>query len=168
MEQKKYCCVLAREAQLEALFALYVQRIAWMDAQGICQWNKTNYLGRYPLAYYAKHQRMGRLYVLQEAVSGAIAGAMVLLERDPRWPDEDQGSAYYVHNLVTALAAPGAGRQLLREAEHIAQTHGKALVRLDCAVDNAPLNRYYEAQGYVPAGTCVDGPYAGILREKRV
>ena len=31
---------------------------------------------------------------------------------------------------------------------------------------NRPLSRYYEALGYRAAGTCVEGAYEGILREK--
>ena len=39
-------------------------------------------------------------------------------------------------------------------------------MRLDCADDNMRLNAWYESQGYFPCGTCIDGPYNGILREK--
>jgi hypothetical protein len=42
----------------------------------------------------------------------------------------------------------------------------KAFLRLDSAIDNPALTRYYEALGYLPAGHCVDGLYEGILRQK--
>lgn len=163
----EYCCKLAKKEQMQAIFSLYPARMRWMDEQGICQWNRTNYLGRYPLEYYEAHRQAGRLYVLQTVESGQVVGAMVLLETDARWP-QDEYSAYYVHNLVTKLGEPGAGRALLREAERLAARDGKQRVRLDCAVDNVRLNRYYAEQNYRPAGRCVDGPYAGILREKDV
>ena len=39
-------------------------------------------------------------------------------------------------------------------------------MRLDCIEGNEPLNAWYEAQGYFLHGTCTDGPYHGLLREK--
>ena len=50
----------------------------------------------------------------------------------------------------------------------LARRRGKVYLRLDCTVNNGPLNRYYEEQGYVFAGTCDDGAYGGNLRQKRV
>lgn len=50
--------------------------------------------------------------------------------------------------------------------EQFAVDGGKRFVRLDCAVNNAFLNRYYEAAGYVLSGTCKDGLYEGNRREK--
>lgn len=37
---------------LDALIALIVRRMAWMDEQGIEQWNTGDYLGIYPPAYF--------------------------------------------------------------------------------------------------------------------
>ena len=56
----------------------------------------------------------------------------------------------------------------LHLAEQYAAKMGKEYFRLDCAVDNAFLNRYYDAQGYVVVGNCVHGLYKGLLREKKM
>ena len=136
-----------------------------MDEVGIHQWNNTDYLSAYPLDYYADMQRRGLLFAL-EGENGAIVGAVVLLPEDERWDGQPSRRAWYVHNLVTAVGASGAGKAILREAEKLAKVRGMEAIRLDCAEGNARLNAWYEAQGYFLRGTCTDGPYHGILREK--
>jgi hypothetical protein len=41
-------------------------------------------------------------------------------------------------------------------------------MRLDSAVGNKNLERFYASRGYVEAGTCKDGLYEGILRQKKL
>lgn len=156
----------AAPGDLPAVFALYEARVRWMDETGIRQWNDTDYLNVYPMTYYQAHQEAGRLFVLRDGRE--IAAAIVLLEQDARWPEMTGTDAYYAHNLVTALSAKGAGRILLLATEDLARARGKRFMRLDCAVDNDFLNGYYASMGYVPAGECVDGPYVGTRREKRL
>lgn len=163
----KYKFRQALETEIPAVFDLYVRRVAWMDEIGIHQWNETDYLEAYPEDYYREELQNGNLFVLEDD-TGTLCGAVVLLKEDERWEEEPERNAYYVHNLVTALSAKGAGKAILREAEALAKTQGLQAVRLDCAVDNERLNAWYEAQGYLPAGTCTDGPYLGRLREKRI
>lgn len=149
---------------INAVFTLYEERVKWMDRQGIEQWNVTSYLDAYPIEYYEKERRLGNLYVLTE--EHRIVGAVVLLQSDDRWPDRANSFAYYIHNLVTDCAAPGAGKRILEEVEKLAIQQGKQYLRLDCAADNKFLNQYYESQGYVLTGRCRDGDYAGNRREK--
>lgn len=153
----------AAAGDIDAVFALFEQRVDWMNRQNIHQWNDTDYLNEYPKTYYQQQRELGNLYVLADS---RVAGAVVLLQSDDRWLDRAGSPAYYVHNLVTDPAVKGAGRELLAQAEKLAVGHGKRFMRLDCAVDNAFLNSYYETMGYLPAGTCEDGPYKGIRREK--
>lgn len=119
----------------------------------------------YPLDYYADMQRRGLLFVL-EGENGALLSAVVLLPEDERWDGQPSRRAWYVHNLVTAIGASGAGKAILREARKLASSRSMESMRLDCADDNMRLNAWYESQGYFPCGTCIDGPYNGILREK--
>ena len=156
----------AAAGDIDAVFALFEQRVSWMNQRDIHQWNDTDYLNEYPKTYYQQQRELGNLYVLTDNTDGAVAGAVVLLQSDDRWLDRAGSPAYYVHNLVTDPAARGAGRELLAQAEKLAVGHGKRFMRLDCAEDNAFLNRYYEGMGYQPAGTCEDGPYKGNRREK--
>ena len=133
-----------------------------MEETGIRQWNATGYLEAYPREYYGDMLRQGCLYVLRDGEE--VLGAVVLLEEDERW--EDGAPAYYVHNLVGAVSARGAGSALLEHVEALARERGRARVRLDCAEDNDFLNRFYQRRGYRPAGLCEDGPYRGVRREK--
>ena len=141
--------VPAGEADVPAVMDLLRRRIAWMDEKNLYQWNKTGYLD-----YYAAKD------------PGGLVGVMALLERDPRWPNGDDGRALYVHHLATTPSHPGLGREMLAWAEDFARARGKAFLRLDSQRVNRPLSRYYEALGYRAAGTCVEGAYEGILREK--
>ena len=122
--------------------------------------------GAFPLGYYEDMQKRTLLYALADEQSGAICGAAVLLAQDERWDGSLQKRAWYVHNLVTAVGASGAGKAILREAEKLAKVRGMEAIRLDCAEGNEPLNAWYESQGYFPCGTSIDGPYHGLLREK--
>lgn len=162
----KYRFRPARETEIPAIFDLYVRRVAWMDEVDIHQWNETDYLSAYPEAYYREELQNGKLFVLEDE-TGTLCGAVVLLQEDERW-EEPERNAFYVHNLVTDRNQKGAGKTILRETEKLARERGLQAVRLDCAVENEALNAWYEAQGYLPMGTCADGPYLGRLREKRI
>ena len=137
---------LARQDELEKIFALYAARVRWMDAAGIHQWNDTKYLERFPLGYYEDMQKRTLLYALADEQSGTICGAAVLLAQDERWDGSLQKRAWYVHNLVTAVGASGAGKAILREAEKLAKVRGMEAIRLDCAEGNARLNAWYECR----------------------
>lgn len=139
-----------------------------MDKKGIRQWNDFDYLSVYPADYYREMQEKSCLYVLADVAAGKIVGAAVLLSEDERWVGSEEEAAYYVHNLVADTSAPGAGRALLAAAETLGQAHGKRHMRLDCAADSAFLNGYYEGLGYYAVGSCQDGPYAGVKRQKEL
>ncbi len=153
----------ARGGDLERIEALIDARIRWMDETGIRQWNVTNYREVYPRAYYERMLREGKLFALDG--DGGTVAAAVLLEEDPRWSDAPR-PALHVHNLVSSLRDRGAGREFLRLAGERATALGKRALRLDCAADNAKLNRFYENLGFRAAGTVEDGPYHGVRREK--
>ena len=144
------------------------QRIAWMDEVGIRQWNVTDYDGVYPPEYYEECWRRGELFALADTATDRIVCVGALKETDPRWPEESPPPAFYLHHLAADIACKGAGRIFLSEAELHASRTGKMYMRLDSAIDNPALTRYYEALGYLPAGRCVDGLYEGILLQKPV
>lgn len=163
-----YILEKAKKTEVEAIFTLYLKRIDWMNETGINQWNNNGYLNDYPVTYYYMQQEEGRLYVMKNTVTGKIVGAAVLLQEDPRWEDGYEVSAYYVHNFVTDRLEKGMGRKILQAIEAQAKKDQKERVRLDCSDDNAFLNQYYESMGYESIGTCKDGVYEGITREKYV
>ncbi len=154
-------------AEVAHMRALILSRVAWMDEVGIHQWNDTDYDGVYPPAYYEECYEKGELYGLFDQESGQMLAVAALKERDPRW-QEDGASAFYVHHLASRIGARGAGSRCLVEIEGHARKAGKTHVRLDSAVDNPTLAAYYTSRGYTPVGRCIDGAYAGILREKKL
>ena len=149
---------------MEAIYAILDGRIRWMDRVGIRQWNTTDYWGCYPQSHYIRLAQTGELMVFLE--NGILTGVGALLREDPRWEDGREVSAYYLHHFATALTHPGAGSRMLKALEDYTRTQGMQRLRLDCAVDNDFLNRYYESRGYPMCGSCIDGAYEGNLREK--
>lgn len=148
------------------MIELVRERIAWMDREGLRSWNTSDYLEIYPQDHYESLAREGRLFALVRTPDGKIVCAGALLEADGRWPDGLP--AVYVHHLVSGTESRGAGVLFLNRAEDWARERGLDRLRLDCYADNAGINAYYEALGFLPAGTCADGPYKGILREKKI
>ena len=158
-----------REEELCEMFSLILRRIEWMDEVGIEQWNCTDYANVYPLSYYEEKRLLGEVFVLEE--KGSIVSAAVLRGEDERWEDsgaDTRAPSVYLHNFVSRLGCPGAGLEFIKKAEEYAKSCGKVYFRLDSAVGNTGLEQYYEKLGYVPVGRCVDGPYEGILREKKL
>ena len=92
----------------------------------------------YPPDDYADMQRRGLLFVL-DGENGALLGAAELLAQDERWDGSLQKRAWYVHNLVTAVGASGAGKAILCAAEKLAKVRGMEAIRLDCIEGNEPL-----------------------------
>ena len=156
----------ARADEVPAVFELIMARVRWMDEAGIRQWNVTDYAACYPPAHYEAARRRGDLFVLTD--DAGIAACAVLRQDDERWPEGMQAAepAFYLHHLASRIGAKGAGCIFLQMAEEYALARGKTRFRLDSADDNAFLADYYAARGYLPVGTCVDGLYRGILREK--
>ena len=163
-----YQFCLADQSLLEQIYALIDRRIRWMDEVGIRQWNVTDYWGVYPKEHYIEQMQHDRLFVLKHTDDNTVVATAVLYEVDPRWPDGDTASAYYVHHFASSPEEKGVGKLLLQHLEEYTRQRGKTVLRLDCADGNIRLNRYYAEKGYRPCGTCVDGLYRGILQEKHL
>ena len=155
----------AKKEEIQAVFDLIMGRVAWMDQVGIRQWNMTKYDQRYPLDYYEQRRQMEELFVLTDE-TGKILAVGALFHEDERWPV--QASAYYLHHLASRVDAKGAGSRFLQMAEDYTAAMGKRYMRLDSAVGNAALEHFYTSRGYMEAGTCRDGLYEGILRQKQL
>lgn len=162
-----YIFETAKKEEIPEILNLYRERVQWMDDNGIRQWNDTDYLNTYTEAYFEKHLEKNLLFILRDSDTGKIKAAAVLLEEDARWAGTAEGSAYYVHNLVTACDVRGAGKQMLKELEKLAASRGKDYIRLDSTLGHEFLNKYYESRGYKAVGECVDGLYHGVLRQKK-
>lgn len=153
-----------KKEEVKNVFELILDRIEWMNENNIHQWNETNYTDAYPLSYYEEKREQGQLFGLIE--EGQIVCVAVLLEEDESW--NDSIPSLYVHNLVSSRNSKGAGRRFFAYLEDYAQTQKKTYIRLDSARDNKSLEDYYTSLGFIEVGTCIDGPYKGICRQKEV
>lgn len=163
---EKYIFRAMGPEEASRMVELVRERTAWMDREGIRSWNTFDYLELYPLSYFEERAREGVLFALAREPDGKIVCAGALLETDERWPDGLP--AVYVHHLVSDAGCRGAGSLFLARAEDYARRRGLDRLRLDCGADNRGINAYYEALGFLAAGTCTEGPYKGTLREKKI
>lgn len=150
--------------EFQRVFSLILERMHWMDDCGIKQWNVFPYDEIYPLEYYKDAQLNGLLYVIVDNSSKNVVCAGILKESDERWTDSEL--AFYLHNFVSEVGRTGVGDIFLQSATALALEHGKKYLRLDSSVDNDKLAKYYEKQGFLPVGSCIDGEYKGVLRQK--
>lgn len=162
--EKTYLFRQAKPEEIEEIFKLIMGRVAWMDTVGIHQWNDTKYDERYPLSYYEMRRQKQELFVLEK--DGQILCVGALFHEDERWPDPE--NAFYLHHFASRVDKKGIGSLFLAKAEEYTKSQGKAYMRLDSAVGNETLERYYTSRGYTEAGRCVDGLYKGILRQKKL
>ena len=155
-----------RDEEIPTVFELILARIQWMNEQGIKSWNTTNYIERYPISYYYEKRQNHEAFAVVERGSDRVLSAGVLLQEDERW--EDDSPSLYVHNLVADIRVKGAGSAFLQCAEEYAHSLGKEYLRLDSIEGNPAITLFYERLGFHSVGTCEDGDYHGILREKEL
>ncbi len=152
--------------EADKIFRLISERVDWMNRTGLHHWNDYDYTNLYPENYYEDMCRKGCVYVLEDTEQSAVCAAAVILEEDERWPDRKP--AYYIHNFASSPDAPGAGKRFVQAIEKQAEDRGKRYVRLDVLEGYTILQNYYAEMGYERVGTCSDGDYHGILREKKL
>ena len=92
----------ADERHVDAFLELIDERIEWMNAVGIDQWNNNHYHERYPKEYFLDVARSGKMYMLSDKDDGKMVAGAVLFEEDKRW-GKMSSSAYYLHNLAASL-----------------------------------------------------------------
>ena len=120
---------LASSMQVQMVFDLIAERIAWMDEKGISQWNVTNYLDVFPFTYFVEKQQAGKMYVLIE--QDQLQAACILETDDDGW--YDQRPAFYVHQLVSDHEIRSA-RVLIYKKKRCTRLHALYDVcRLRCA-----------------------------------
>ncbi len=163
---EKYIFRKAKNTEISDIFSIIMSRVTWMDEVGIEQWNKTKYDECYPMSYYEQRRSKDELFVLFDNEKSKIVAVGALFHNDERWPYTD--SAYYLHHLASVLDCKGAGSLFLEKAEEYTKSQGIKYLRLDSAVGNKSLEKFYSSRGYVEVGTCVDGLYEGILRQKEL
>ena len=153
----------AVEADLPAMHEVYMSVVAWIRARGETHWP----IEKLSVDHLREWADLGEAYVA--SVDGDIVGAARVQRSDTHvWPDRDDGSALYIHKLAVTRAARGRsiGRQMLSAVEQRATNEGVGAVRLDTAMVNHRLVRYYLDAGYTHVDT-VDRPPVPLGRFER-
>lgn len=96
----------------------------------------------------------------------SLFGYFYFFSKDARW--KDQANAYYIHNLDSTPYQKGTGKIFFSYLEDFARKKGKEYLRLDSLRRNTSLKDYYSMLCFVEKGTCIDGDYHGILRERKL
>ena len=157
----------AEPEDVDDIIGIIQERIDWMDEKNLYQWNRTNYMQRYPREYFLGRIASHEFYLAVDP-EGKTVGVMALLLEDGRWTEDEKKNCYYVHHLATRPQAKGAGKALLSFCEDLSLQEGKKVVRLDCQKGNDRLNAFYQSLGYQVVGPMVEGAYEGIKREKKL
>ena len=166
MFENQYQFRKAKKEEVSQMFHLILERMKWMSEKAIKQWIIGEYEEIYPESYYEEERQKGHLYVLQDVQNQDIVCGAVLLTEDSRW--HDQKKAIYIHNFASKVGVKGVGKVFIECVEQLAEENHQDYVRLDSAKSNKALASYYESQGYMSVGECQEGPYQGILREKKI
>ena len=145
----------AKLEDIPFIFQLILDRMKWMDKKGIKAWNVMEYDKVYPMSYYESMCKKNCLYALK--MQNEIIAAAVLKEDDERW--KDTVPAFYIHNFVTKVNSNNYGIVFLQKAEAFGRLNNKMYLRLDSALGNKSLERFYTNFGFKEVGSCQDGPY---------
>lgn len=154
---------LACSTDITSIVSLIQMRIEWMDKEGINQWNKSDYLKTFTLAYFDDVIQQKQLYVAK-TMDGELVGAFTLFEEDSRWADGV--TALYIHNFVSQINFSGVGGSIIAFCEKEAKGRNINRLRIDCQKDNEKLNRYYEQRGFKYVSSFAEELYNGNRREK--
>jgi protein-tyrosine phosphatase len=160
----------ATQADAATLVHLRDSAALWQLARGIDQWRP----GEKDEAHFVHRMREGEVWLAYSDTH--LTGAWELWWTDPAAWGPRPPDAGYIHRLMTTphTAPPGAGREILAQAESRITATGRPYARLDCLASNPRLRAYYESAGYQVVGeqpAKEDGsgsPYAVTLLEKRL
>ena len=156
--------VVATPENLPVVMEIIGEAAAWLQIKGIDQWPSPP--NKHWWRRTAAAIERGEVYLVFQA--GLVVGTFGLTWADAYWPDD--GQAGYVHRLAIRdkVRGQGMGQALLNwAAEQVWQRH-RSLLRLDVAMGNGRLRRYYEEQGFIFCGTVGDHDYEAALYEKNV
>lgn len=157
----------ANPDDLDAVIGLFRDASHWLASRGIEQWQKE------PRTEQVRKDIIaGTVFVgLDNNTGDTVATVTVDTFADPDFwgPDDEPGSALYLHRMIVARerAGQGLGDQLTEWIIELAGALGYDFVRLDCWRSNTGLQRYYAGHGWTWLRT-VDAPWreSGALFER--
>jgi GNAT superfamily N-acetyltransferase len=147
---------LATEADLDAILALVRGVVPLMRANGNFQWSES-----YPnREIFARDLSLGQLWVAvcqaedQEKVAGVAA---LTQDQSPEYAQVGWNldePAMVVHRMAVdpRWRGQGVARQLMQQAERVAQESGIALLRVDTNAKNSAMQRLIVSLGYAFSG----------------
>lgn len=137
-----YIVSVAEEKDLDAIYQLYVDRVAWLKENKIKQWQV--YLERHNKEEFLSLINNKTLYVLKDGEQ--ILGAFELATSSLLW--DDNAEAYYIKKLVVKIGYKGLGHFLIERAIEITRINNISLLRLNCLTRNTKLNKIYNKYGF--------------------
>ena len=160
--------IRATPADAAAVLGVVRAAATWLAGRGSDQW--AYYLTDDAAELVASRIAQHEVYLFRTQ-AGTAVGTLCLQWADTvYWPDDgDDRSAGYVHQLATDpdVHGRGVGAALLAWSADRIRAAGRTRFRLDCLAANADLCRYYERQGFTPAGTIAPyGPSAQRFERK--
>lgn len=146
--------ILCRASKKEAsiVFDMVLNRMKWMDEKGIQHWNVWEYDQIFPLSYYEEKCEEKELFVLRN--QNEVACGCVLEEKE---------DYIYISHLVSKES--GYGSICMHKIEEYAKRKHISFLRLD---SSESLVSYYAKLGFYPISTIQEGPYKGIVQEKKL
>nr|WP_274380720.1 GNAT family N-acetyltransferase [Nesterenkonia muleiensis] len=104
-----------------------------------------------PVSTIQEQVDRGEWHVLRDQ---HVVAALRVLWADPEFWGPDDGTAVYVHGLMVDVtrAGEGLGAELLDWAARLTKQRERAHLRLDSALTNPGLTRYYERLGFLRKG----------------
>jgi GNAT superfamily N-acetyltransferase len=151
-------------ADLDAVIALMDEAITWMAARG-----QTGQWGAQPTSERPGGPERLRATIgagtLELAWDGPRAVGALITGPAPGYVPAPERPELYVNLLVSSRrsAGRGIGAALARAAVERARAVGAAQLRVDCWAGAPRLVRFYEEQGFVPAGTFAVGDWPGQI-----
>lgn len=134
---------------LSALAALLVETVAHGGSVSFMHPLSDEEARRFWQGSLEAAEKGGRIVLGAFTEEGLLAGTVtLLLDLPPNQPHRAE-----IAKMMTGVAYRGKGvaRALLREAERLAQDHGRTLLTLDTAEDEG-ASGFYEKQGYQRTG----------------
>lgn len=77
---------------VDDIIGIIQERIDWMDEKNLYQWNRTNYMQRYPREYFLGRISSHEFYLAVDP-EGKTVGVMALLLEDGRWTEDEKRTA---------------------------------------------------------------------------
>jgi GNAT superfamily N-acetyltransferase len=149
-----FTVVWATSADFEAVMQLLSEARFWHVSRGVDVW------GEFDTRQIEHNIADGRVFLAK--CNGVVLGTVTLLENDPMVWGADDGTALYIHRLVSARTATGrgVGAKILRWAQNFAKEQG-----------NRKMRAYYERQGfryvrdaYFPPDSPLPADYRGSFK----